>query len=83
MSTTPLTLSDQHRTVVLHVIELAPAHYTWKLVLEEHCGSADCDCTIDGQASYPSRIQAQAAAWAAGNLLLHGPRTAGECGGRA
>ena len=45
MPNTSLSLSDRHRTVVLHVIELQPQAYTWQMVLEEHCGSADCDCS--------------------------------------
>lgn len=79
MSEHPVTLTDQHRTVVLHVFEVAPAQFSWCLVLEETCGSADCDCTIEGHMRYATRIEAEAAAWAEGNRLLNGTRTASEC----
>ncbi|KAA0180649.1 MbtH protein [Cupriavidus sp. H18C1] len=78
MPNTSLSLSDQHRTVVLHVIELQPQAYTWQMVLEEHCGSADCDCIIEAHAEWPTQAEAQAAGWAECNRLLNGPRIATE-----
>jgi hypothetical protein len=80
MPSNPVTLTDQHRTLILHVFEMQPEQYTWRMVLEETCGCADGDCTFEAQTSYPTRVQAEAAAWAEGNRLLHGPRIAGECG---
>lgn len=75
MQTPTLTVSDRHRTVVLHVFEVQPQQYTWQMVLEEHCGAADCDCIIDAPLRWPTQAQAQAAGWAECNRLLHGPRS--------
>jgi hypothetical protein len=78
MSTLPLTLADSHRTLVLHVLEDPPGLYTWRIVMEEHCGAADADCTIEATSAYQSEAEAEAACWAAGNYMLDGPRAAGE-----
>ncbi len=78
MPTQPLTLTDQHRTLLMHVLEDAPGHYTWRIVVEENCGGAECDSTIEATSEYTSRAEAEAACWAAGNQLLNGPRVASE-----
>lgn len=75
METASLSLSDAYRTVVLHILEVQPEQFTWQLVLEEHCGAADCDCIIDAPLSWPTRAQAQAAGWAECNRLLQGARS--------
>jgi len=79
MTNHPLTLTDQHRTLVLHVLEDHPGSYCWRIVVEE-CGgaAAECDSTIESPSAYPSHAEAEAACWAAGNRLLDGIRTAGE-----
>lgn len=78
MPTHPMTLTDHHRTLVMHVLEDPPGRYTWRIVVEERCGGADCDSTIEAAADYPSHAEAEAACWAAGNGMLDGVRTAGE-----
>ncbi|MGH8788640.1 MAG: hypothetical protein ACREYA_26660 [Cupriavidus necator] len=78
MSTLPLTLTDDHRTLVLHVLEDAPGQFTWRIVMQERCGAADEDCTVAAPSTYGSRAEAEAACWAAGNGILNGPRAAGE-----
>ncbi|WP_354687501.1 hypothetical protein [Cupriavidus necator] len=78
MSTLPLTLTDDHRTLVLHVMEDPPGQYTWRIIMEERCGAADADCTVEATSSYASHAEAEAACWAAGNQMLDGPRAAGE-----
>lgn len=74
----PLTLTDRHRTLVLHVVEHQPGSYCWRIVVEEQGCAADCDSTIESPAAYPSHAEAEAACWAAGNRLLDGIRLAGE-----
>lgn len=78
MSMQPLTLADEHRTLLMHVLENEPGHYTWRIVVEESFGGADCDSMIEAALDYRSRAEAEAACWAAGNEILHGPRVAGE-----
>lgn len=78
MSTLPLTLTDNHRTLVLHVLEDAPGQFTWRIIMEERCGAADEDCTVAAPGIYRSYAEAEAACWAAGNGILNGPRAAGE-----
>ncbi|MBY4896044.1 hypothetical protein K6V06_03400 [Cupriavidus sp. AU9028] len=70
----PLRLSDRHRTLALHVVQVRSGEYSWQLVLEEHCGSGDCDCIIETQCCWPTHAQALAAGWAEGNRLLQGTR---------
>lgn len=74
----PLILSDRHRTLALHVVQVRPSEYSWQLVLEEHHGSADCDCIIETQCCWPTHAQALSAGWAEGNRLLHGTRVFGD-----
>ena len=78
MSTLPLTLSDHHRTLVLHVLEEPSGQYTWRIVMEELCGAADADCTVEAPSTYSSHAEAEAACWAAGNGMLDGPRAASK-----
>lgn len=78
MSTHPMSLSDQRRTLVMHVLEDPPGRYTWRIVVEEKCGGADCDSTIEAQSDYGSHAEAEAACWAAGNGMLDGPRKASD-----
>lgn len=77
MSTQPLTLSDSRRTLVMHVLEDPPGRYSWRIVVEEHCGGADCDSTIESALDYASRAEAEAACWACGNGMLDAPRKTG------
>ena len=81
MQTHPMSLSDQRRTLVMHVMEDPPGRYTWRIVVEEKCGGADCDSTIEAHTDYPSHAEAEAACWAAGNGMLDGPRTTSEVTG--
>ncbi|PZX25987.1 conserved hypothetical protein [Cupriavidus phytorum] len=78
MSTLPLTLTDNYRTLVLHVLEDGTGQFTWRIVMEERCGAADEDCTVAAPGTYRSYAEAEAACWAAGNGILNGPRAAGE-----
>lgn len=78
MSTHPLSLTDHRRTLVMHVLEDPPGRYTWRIVVEEKCGGADCDSTIEAHSDYASHAEAEAACWAAGNGMLDGPRNADE-----
>ncbi|WP_454766218.1 hypothetical protein [Cupriavidus campinensis] len=78
MSAQPMTLSDHRRTLVMHVLEDPPGRYTWRIVVEEKCGGADCDSTIEASTDYPSQIEAEAACWAAGNSMLEGQRATSE-----
>ncbi|NUO84599.1 MAG: hypothetical protein HOQ33_21410 [Cupriavidus sp.] len=78
MSTLPLTLTDDHRTLVLHILEDGTGQFTWRIVMEERCGAADEDCTLAAPGTYSSYAEAEAACWAAGNGILNGPRAAGE-----
>jgi hypothetical protein len=78
MSTLPLTLTDDHRTLVLHILEDAPGRFTWRIVMQERCGAADEDCTVAAPGTYNSYAEAEASCLAAGNGILDGPRAAGE-----
>ncbi|MDT6962011.1 hypothetical protein QTN24_10935 [Cupriavidus sp. SZY C1] len=80
MSTHPMSLSDHRRTLVMHVMEDPPGRYTWRIVVEEKCGGADCDSMIEAQTDYPSHAEAEAACWATGNGMLDGRRIASEVG---
>ncbi|GMG93377.1 hypothetical protein SGO26_21045 [Cupriavidus metallidurans] len=77
-TTHPMTLTDHRRTLVMHVLEDPPGRYTWRIVVEEKCGGAECDSMIEAAADYPSHAEAEAACWAAGNSMLDKPRAAGE-----
>ncbi|KWR87142.1 hypothetical protein [Cupriavidus sp. IDO] len=78
MSGHSLTLTDDHRTLVLQVLEYGPGLYTWRIVMEELCGCADEDCTVEATSMYASHAEAEAACWLTGNSILNGPRAAGE-----
>jgi len=75
--TAPTMLSDKRRTLVMHVMEDPPGRYSWRIVVEEHCGGADCDSTIESSMHYASMAEAEAACWACGNGMLDLPRTTG------
>jgi len=77
----PMTLTDHHRTLVMHVLEDPPGRFTWRIVVEEKCGGAECDSMIEAASDYPSHAEAEAACWAAGNSMLDTPRVAGEVAG--
>jgi hypothetical protein len=77
----PMTLADHRRTLVMHVLEDSPGHFTWRIVVEEKCGGAECDSMIEATADYASHAEAEAACWAAGNSMLDSPRAAGEAAG--
>lgn len=76
----PLTLADQRRTLLMHVLQDAPGQYTWRIFVEEHCGCSDADCTLEATEHYRSEAEAEAACWAVGNQMLSGPRNAGQAG---
>jgi hypothetical protein len=52
-TTHPMTLTDHRRTLVMHVLEDPPGRYTWRIVVEEKCGGAECDSMIEAAADYP------------------------------
>ncbi|MNY16320.1 hypothetical protein D3C86_1495810 [compost metagenome] len=81
MSAHPTTIADHRRTLVMHVMEDPPGRYTWRIVVEEKCGGADCDSMIEAATDYGSQAEAEAACWAAGNSMLEGQRAASELPG--
>lgn len=76
MPANPMTLADHRRTLVMHVMEDPPGRYTWRIIVEEKCGGADCDSMIEASRDYASQAEAEAACWAAGNGMLDGQRAA-------
>lgn len=83
MFTQPLTLSDNRRTLVMHVLEDPPGRYSWRIVVEEHCGGAECDSMIESPQHYASHAEAEAACWACGNGMVDVPRQTGDMAGKA
>ncbi|WP_019450981.1 hypothetical protein [Cupriavidus sp. BIS7] len=80
-TTHPMSLTDHRRTLVMHVLEDPPGRFTWRIVVEEKCGGADCDSMIEAASDYPSHAEAEAACWAAGNSMLDTPRAASDITG--